>query len=178
MQKETKPFLWERWWLDQISEFGPTQRLIPLRSPERWDTPLALGQTTAGKKCSMVCSHNHMNTPACIPWGVQLEPPAADHTGRGPATLQFSVSLLSTAAKCYHPALCEPKMLHWNLRCKNIVHSCHAWFFFFQHNGAFVSSQALFTWWLWFSRYQIWKIILYSTFCYAASRSSMSFALQ
>lgn len=49
---------------------------------------------------------------------------------------------------------------------------------FFQHNGAFMSSQALFSWWLVFSRHQIWKIILYSAFCYAASHSSISFALQ
>lgn len=59
---------------------------------------------------------------------------------------------------------------------KNIVHSYQACFFFLKRR-AFMSSQALFSWWLGLSRYQIWNKIVYSTFCHAAWHSSSSFAL-
>lgn len=54
--------------------------------------------------------------------------------------------------------------------------SCLLLFLFFNIR-AFMSSQALFSWWLKLSRYQIWNKIVYSSFCHATSHSSMSFTL-
>jgi len=41
--------------------------------------------------------------------------PLADHTGVGPTKVQSSVSLPSAVAKCYQPALCQPKTWCWKL---------------------------------------------------------------